>query len=377
MSCYDVVVVGLGVTGSAAVESLARRGRRVVGIERFTPGHDRGSSHGATRIIRLGYFEHPSYVPLLRVAYRLWREIESRSGRSLLTITGIIEIGAPDSDVVAGTLAAARLHHLDHEILDAAGVMRRFPAFRLPHDFVGVFQREGGFIWAEPAIEAILGLAREGGAELRTNERVLAVEPRDDGVRVRTDQGEVEARCAIVAAGAWLKSLLPSLPVRLRVTRQVPAWFAPRPDSAALFASDRFPVFILQNRDAAFYGFPRDGASGVKVAKHGQSGEAVDPDDFEHGPSSSDVAVIRDMLAAHLPAADGPLIAAQTCLYTMTPDGHFIVDRLPAHPQIIVASPCSGHGFKFAPVTGEILADLATTGTTSHDVSRFSLARFQ
>jgi sarcosine oxidase len=376
MSRYDAAVVGLGVTGSAAVENLARRGRRVVGFERFAPGHDRGSSHGATRIIRLGYFEHPSYVPLLRGAYRLWREIEARSGRSLLTITGIIELGTPDSDVVTGTLAASRLHHLDHEVLDAAAVMRRFPAFRLPHDFVGVFQPQGGFIRAEGAIETILALARKAGAELRTNERVLAVEPKDDGVRVRTDRGEVEARCAILSAGAWLTSLLPALPVRLRVTRQVPAWFAPTADSEALFAPDRFPVFILQGGDDAFYGFPADGVAGVKVAKHDQSGAAVDPDNFERSPLAADAAIVRAMLAAYLPAANGRLISAQACLYTMTPDRHFIVDRLPGYPQIIVASPCSGHGFKFAPVTGEILAELATTGTTSHDISRFSLARF-
>src|SRR5262249_39608796 len=193
--------------GSAALAALARRGRRVVGLDRFVPGHDRGSSHGTTRAIRLGYFEHPSYVPLVRAAYPLWRELEARSGQSLLTITGIVEIGKPESDLVAGTLRSSRLHGLPHEILDAPGVMKRFPAFRLPHDFVGVFQTEGGFVRAEPAVAALLELASHSGAELITNERVLAVKPHRDGVALTTTHGDVRAGCAIVAAGPWWKSL--------------------------------------------------------------------------------------------------------------------------------------------------------------------------
>src|SRR5262245_33897273 len=203
--------------GSAALAALARRGRRVVGLDRFVPGHDRGSSHGATRVIRLGYFEHPSYVPLVRAAYPLWRELEARSGQSLLTITGIVEIGAPDSDLVAGTLRSSRLHGLPHEILDAPGVMKRFPAFRLPDDFIGIFQPEGGFVWAEPTVAALLELGSRSGAELITNERVLAVKPHPDGVEVTTGHSDIHAGCAIVAAGPWLKSLLPELPVPQRV----------------------------------------------------------------------------------------------------------------------------------------------------------------
>ena len=376
MPCYDVAVVGLGVMGSAALASLAQRGCRAVGIERHVPGHDRGSSHGATRVIRLGYFEHPSYVPLLRSAYRSWREIEARSGEALLTLTGIVEIGRPDSDVVAGTLRASRLHGLAHEILDAADVMRCFPAFRLPSDFVGVFQPDGGFLRAEPAVAALLALARDAGAELRIEERVIALAANGHGVRVRTGSGDIEAACAIVAAGPWVKSLLPELRAPLRVTRQMPAWFEPRPGSEALFVPGRFPVFLLQNEDSVFYGFPADGASGVKVAKHHHLDEAVDPDHYDRNPSPADVATVRAVLAAHLPAADGRLVAAKACLYTMAPDGDFILDRLPQQPRIIVASPCSGHGFKFAPVIGDILADLATAGATRHDISRFSLARF-
>ncbi len=376
MGFYDVAVVGLGIMGSAALEALARRGLRVVGIEQFTLGHQRGSSHGSTRVIRLGYFEHPSYVPLLRAVYPLWRDLATRAGQNLLTITGIVEIGRPDSEIVAGTLTASRLHDLAHECLDAAAVMRRFPALRLPDDFVGVFQPQGGFLRAQAAGEAFRALSQRAGADIRSEERVLTLEPNGRGMRVHTSRGDIEVARVIVTAGPWLKSLLPSLGVPLQVTRQVPAWFEPKADSAALFAPGRFPVFILQNRDGTFYGFPADGDAGVKVARHHHLNEAVDPDNVDRNVSTADIDTIRIMLAAHVPGANGRLLDAETCLYTMTPDGDFILDRLPANPNVIVASPCSGHGFKFAPVIGEILADLASTGTTSHDISRFSFARF-
>jgi sarcosine oxidase len=375
---FDAAVIGLGAMGCAALESLARRGCRVVGIERFAPGHDRGSSHGATRIIRLGYFEHPSYVPLLRAAYPLWRDLEARSGEPLLTVTGIVEIGTAESEVVAGTLRSSRLHGLAHEVLDARSLMARFPAFRLPDDFIGVFQPDGGFLRAEPAVAALLALARNAGAHVRAPERVLAVERRPAGVRIATGRGDIDAACVIVTAGPWLKSLLPELAVPIRVTRQVLGWFAPRQASeAALFAPGRFPVFLLQNPDGIFYGFPADHAGAIKLAKHYHFDETVDPDRCERNVSAADQAAIRAVAKSHLPGADGRLVAATTCLYTMTPDADFILDRLPGHPRIIVASPCSGHGFKFAPVIGEILADLAISGTTAHDISRFSLARFR
>jgi sarcosine oxidase len=374
MMTFDAIVVGLGAMGSAAVASLAWRGARVIGIDKYVPGHDRGSSHGATRVIRLGYFEHPSYVPLLRAAYPLWRDLAARSGLPLVNITGIVEIGAPDSALVAGTLRSSRLHGLAHDVLDRAGLVRRFPAFRVPEGYVGVFQPDGGFLRAEQAIQAQLALAREAGAQLRVGEEVVAVEPRGAGVRVVMRDGAIEAGCAIVTAGPWVKSVLPGLPAPIRVTRQVLGWFEPH--DRALFVPGCFPVFMLQNADGIFYGFPDDGANGVKVAKHHHADENVDPDRCAREVSAADEAMIRAVLVAHLPAANGRRLAATTCLYTMTPDGDFILDRLPGHAAIIVASPCSGHGFKFAPVIGEILADLAIAGTTSHDISRFAFARF-
>jgi len=374
MADYDVVVVGLGATGSAALHRLAWRGQRVLGIEQFVPGHDRGSSHGETRIIRLGYFEHPSYVPLLREAYSAWRELETAAGRRLLTVTGILEFGAPGSELMRGTLASSRLHGLPHEVMDAAAVMRRFPPFRLPPDFIGVFQPDGGFLLAEPAVATQIAQAQAAGAQVRSTTRVLAVEPRGAGVRVTTSEGIIAAGAAVVAAGPWVGRLLPDLVVPLRVTRQAVVWFAPA--EGGPFAPGAFPVFLAQTRHGVHYGFPVLGSTGLKVAKHHHADETVDPDAVDRSVSARDEALIRGFLAEHLPAGNGPRKAAATCLYTMTPDGDFVIDRLPGAPQVIVASPCSGHGFKFAPVVGDIVADLLIDGGTRRDIARFALSRF-
>jgi sarcosine oxidase len=372
MAHFEVVVCGLGAMGSAALHHLAARGKRVLGLERFAPGHDRGSSHGRTRIIRLGYYEHPSYVPLLRHAYALWRELEAAAGRKLLHVTGIAEIGPPAGVLVKGTLASCRLHGLRHETLAAPDFMRRFPAFALPPDYAAVVQPDGGFVEVEPSIAAHVALATAAGAEVRSGERVQAIEPRAGSVRIVTDRGTVEAGAAIVAAGAWTTSLLPELAAPLRATREVMGWFEPA--DAELFSA--FPVFLMESRHGMHYGFPPHGGAGIKVAKHHHRDETVDPDTCDRTVSPGDEALIRAAIADHVPPVNGRLVAAKTCLYTMTPDGDFLLDRLPGAANVIVASPCSGHGFKFAPVIGEILADLALGGTTRHDITRFRLDRF-
>ena len=372
MSHFDVVVCGLGVMGSAALYALARRGVRVAGLDRFEQGHDRGSSHGETRIIRRGYFEHPSYVPLVERAYAGWRQIEAAAGRRLLHVTGIVETGPPHGVLMRGTLAAMKQHCVPHEQFSAVELMHRFPAFRIPNEYIAAFQGDGGFLEAEPALEALAALAQAAGAEIRRGETVRAIEPMARGVRVTTDRNEVEAGAAIVALGPWLKTLLPDLPAPLRVTRQVLAWFSPR-DAATL---EDLPVFLMESRHGIHYGFPRR-ASSIKVAKHHHADEAVHPETCDRTVSAADVALIRAALAAHLPAIDGPLVRTKTCLYTRTPDDDFIIDHLPGAPQVVIASPCSGHGFKFAPALGDILADLALAGTTKSDIARFSLGRFR
>jgi sarcosine oxidase len=374
MAQFDVVVVGLGATGAAALHRLARRGVRVLGIERLTPGHDQGSSHGESRIIRLGYFEHPSYVPLLRRTYELWRELEAEAEAKLLHVTGIVEIGPPGGEVVSGTLAASRLHALPHDLMDAAETMRRFPAFNLPEDYVGVFQADGGFIAAEAGIAAMLAQARAAGAEIQTGTGVHSVTPQGNSVRVETSAGPIDAETAIVAAGPWLSKLMPDLTASLRVTREVMAWF--EPPNPAPFRAGPFPVFLLESPLGQHYGFPAWRGGLVKIAKHHHRDQTADPDHVDRVVSAEDEALIRPFVARYIPAASGPLRSAKTCLYTMTPDRDFLIGRLPAAPNILIASPCSGHGFKFAPAIGEILADLVTEGGTRHDINRFRLDRF-
>jgi sarcosine oxidase len=374
MSGPRIVVIGLGATGSAALCQLARRGVDAIGIEQFAIGHDRGSSHGPTRIIRLAHFENASYGPLMRRAYALWRELESFSTQKLLHLTGIAEIGSADGELVKGTTAAARNDGLLHEVLDAKALMRRYPSYRLPDDFVAVLQPDGGFIDAESAIAIHIRIAQAAGARVRTAEKVLAIAPTTHGVRIKTDRAVIEADGAIVAAGPWLKSLLPDLALPLHVTRQVVGWF--EPDDAAPFAADRFPVFILESEYGNHYGFPAYGRMGVKIAKHHHLDEAVEPDNYQRSVTAKDEAAIRAPLAEFLPSANGRLLDAETCLYTMTADGTFIVDRMPGFPHVVVASPCCGHGFKFSPVIAEIVADLVIRETTLHDISQFRLQRF-
>jgi sarcosine oxidase len=374
MAQYDVAVIGLGAAGSAALRELARRGVRVAGFEQFTPGHDRGSSHGETRMIRLGYFEHPSYVPLLRRTYELWRALEHESGEPLLRVTGIVEIGPSEGEIVSGTLRASREHALPHDVMSASETMRRFPAFRIPDSFAGVFQPDGGYVAVESSLAAMLKSAQAGGAEIRDGEAVRSIAPTSSGVAIETDGGSHRADVAVVAAGAWTKTLLPELPVALRPTRQAMAWF--EPTDATPFPPAQFPVFLLESRHGVHYGFPLDGRGRVKIARHHHADETTDPERIDRRFSAGDEALIRSAIADHLPAANGALESGKTCLYTMTRGGDFVIDRLPAAKNVIVASACSGHGFKFAPVLGEILAQLAIDGRTPHDISRFSLARF-
>ena len=370
----QIVVIGLGATGSAALYQLARRGIRAVGIEQFALGHDRGSSHGPTRIIRLAHFENEAYVPLMRRAYALWREFESIAGEKLLHITGLLEIGPENGTIVQGTLAAVRKHDLKPEILDAGAAMRRYPAYKLPPDYKAIVQPDGGYIEAARALAAMLRAAAAAGAVVRTGEKVIGIEPRAGGVRVTTNREAIDADGAVVAAGPWMQGLIPQLHLPLTVTRQVVGWFEPR--DPAQFTEDRFPVFILESQYGNHYGFPSYGRAGVKIAKHHHLRQAVDADTYNKSVMAEDEAAIREPLSQYLPGANGRLLEAQTCLYTMTPDDTFVVDRVPGSPHVVIASPCCGHGFKFAPIIGEIIADLLTRGTTGHDIAQFRLARF-
>ena len=375
MATYDVAVIGLGAMGSAALFELARRGKRAIGIEQFEPGHDRGSSHGESRIIRLSYFEHPSYVPLARRALEKWRELEQLCGQTILTVTGMLEAGYPGCSVVEGSLEASRQHRLEHEILGAAEINRRFPAFRLPSHWTGLFQPDAGFLRPELAIQQFVAQAERHGAEVRTRTRVLAIEPLGAGVRVRTTGGVIEAGSVIVSTGAWIGDFAPDLRPQLTLTRQVLGWFSPlRP---AHYTPENCPVFMLESENDACYGFPDFAGTGVKTASHRKGAVLANADALSQDGDTADEAQIRRMLALAMPDANGPLRAMRTCIYTRTPDEDFVIDRSPVDPRVVLASPCSGHGFKFASVIGEVLADLALGKTPANDISRFRIDRFR
>jgi sarcosine oxidase len=368
---FDAIVVGVGGMGSAVFYHLARRGRSVLGLERFDVPNELGSSHGITRIIRLAYYEHPSYVPLLRRAYELWRELEGAAGEQLLHITGSLDAGPPGSFVFEGSLRCCEEHGLEHEVLDAAEVARRFPAHRLPADTLAVLQPEGGFLLPERCIVAHVEQAQVLGAVVQARERVLGWEPAEDGVRVTSDRGVYEADRLVLTAGAWLGELS-GLPVVAE--RQVLAWLQPlRPD---LFEPERFPVFNLVVEEGHFYGFPVFGIPGFKFGRFHHLEERVDPDVLDREPRRQDEELLRAFASRYFPDGAGPTMTLKACLFENTPDEHFLLGLHPEHDHVVIAGGGSGHGFKFASVIGEIAAGLALGEAPQLDIGLLRPQRF-
>jgi sarcosine oxidase len=350
---YDVIVVGLGAMGSAAAYQLARRGKRVLGLEAFHPGHTLGSSHGETRIIRMAYFEHPDYVPLLRRAYELWAETERESQTELQRLTGGLYVGLPDSELVAGSLLSARTYGLPHSLLTAEEIRSRFPSLQPGQEEVGVFEDQAGILFPERCIQAHLGLAQAAGATLQFSERVLSV----SADAVRTTEATYSAGRVVVTAGAWMGKLLPTLD-GVVVAERIPLfWFEPLSELGPL------PILIWQAAQLGdFYAVPHVGWPGVKLGKH-HSDQACDPDSVNREITEADERPMRAFLDRHIPKLSGKVADARVCLYENSPDMHFIIDV--TDDGIVFAGGFSGHGFKFASVVGEVLADLATTGRTT------------
>jgi sarcosine oxidase len=371
---YHTIVIGVGGVGSATIYELARRGKRVLGLERFDIPHDMGSSHGYTRIIRLAYYEHPSYVMLLRRAYELWRQIERRAGEQLLHITGSIDGGPSDSWVFKGSLQSCIEHDLPHEVLTGVELNQRFPGYRLPHETLAVFQPDGGFLVPERCIVAYVLAALAEGADVHGREQVLEWQPTGDGVRVTTDRAVYEADRLVITAGAWNEQLLGLLAGLAVPERQVLIW--QQPERPELFTPDRFPVFNLLLAEGRFYGFPVFGVPGFKLGKYHHFEETGPADTIDRDVHPYDETMLRDFTARYFPDAAGPTMTLKSCLFTNTPDNHFIIDLHPDYPQVAFASPCSGHGFKFVSVIGEILADLAERGETRHNIELFRVDRF-
>lgn len=371
---YDVIVLGVGGMGSSTAFELARRGRHVLALEQFPLVHDRGSSHGHTRVIREAYYEHPAYVPLVRRAFSRWYDLEQRTGRHLLTLTGCLNVGPPGGELVSGVRASAREHGLSVEELPGHEIGRQFPAFQFDSDVVGVLEHRAGFLYVEECVRAYCDAAMALGATIRANEPVQTWKVVGSGVEVRTAKATYQAANLVVTAGAWAAQMLGDIGVPLTVMRQVIQWFAPT--EPALFRRDRFPVYLVETPHGEFYGLPAIDARGHKAARHYGAPELSSPDSVDRVVSPADELPVRAFLKRHLPGADGPRTAAQTCMYTLTPDRHFLIDIHPAFPQVAIAAGFSGHGFKFASVVGEIMADLVDRGETKRDIEMFRAGRF-
>jgi monomeric sarcosine oxidase len=371
VSTCDCVVIGTGGgVGSAALYHLARRGARTVGLDRFPPGHDRGSSHGDTRVIRLAYFEHPDYVPLLVRAYELWEELAALHGEALYRETGLLQIGPEGGAVVSGVLRSAREHGLEVEALSAREVEARHPGFRVPGGMVGVFERRAGYLRVEECVRAHAGEAVRRGArlEIGAGAAVRSFEATGSTFMVTTESGERwEAPRVVVAPGAWAPDLLAGLGLRFEVRRKALFWIDT--SDPAHDADSGCPVFLYETPAGVFYGFPRIApGEGMKVAEH-TGGDAVpDPLAVDRTMRPADHDRIAGFLRDHVPGATGRVLRHVVCMYTMTPDQHFVVDRHPAHEGVVFAAGLSGHGFKFASVLGEVLADLALDGHTARPI---------
>jgi sarcosine oxidase len=371
---YDAIILGTGGVGSAAAWHLARRGARVLGLDRFPPGHDRGSSHGTTRIIRQAYFEHSEYVPLLLRAYELWRELEHVSEEPLLEQVGLLQVGPATGTVIPGVLASARRHQLSVEPLSQTEIERRFPAFRVPAGLVGVFEPSAGYLRVERCVLAHCAAAERWGAEFRRSV-ATSFRPDGSGVAVELASGEVvRAGRLIITPGPWAMQFLANSGIPLTVRRKHVYWF--RADAEQLSASAGCPTFLYELPAGVFYGFPVIDALGLKVAEHSGGEPVDDPLSDRRLLDPADLARVRSFLEQHLACEVTDLLSHSVCYYTMSPDEHFLLDQHPEMPQVAFAAGLSGHGFKFTSVLGEVLADFALEGHTQLPISHLRLGRF-
>jgi sarcosine oxidase len=370
---YDAVVLGLGGMGSATLSHLAKRGQRVLGIEQFSRAHELGSSGGQSRIIRLAYYEEPAYVPLLRRAYELWGELERETETDLLSLRGLLMVGGPRSTVIAGAAASARLHAIAIEELSPTDIGRRYPTLRVRADEHGLFEPQAGMVVPEAAIAAHLRSAERAGAELRFACGVRGYTSRHSRITIELADGStIVTRRLALCAGPWLADVAGELGLPLRVQRNVQIWFTP---GTPAYGADRFPVFLLDRVGAvaALYGFP-DYGGGVKAAFHGH-GITTSADALDRTIHAEDIGAVGAALDDWMPGAATTFRAGKACMYSLTPDEHFIVDTHPRDARIVIAGGFSGHGFKFCPVIGEIVADLTIDGATRHPIEFLRLAR--
>jgi sarcosine oxidase len=380
---YDAIVVGVGGMGGATLLEFARRGLRVVGLDQFAVNHDQGSSHGETRIIRKAYFEHPDYVPLVTLAEKRWAEIEagwsgsgqSGLGRVLVQRTGLLLGGPRDGGIISGARRAGVAHGLSFEDISASDLPERFPGFALDDEMSLLFEPDAGILLVDDCVRACVDQAKGLGAELHEGVIVTGWSGDESGVVVETDSGRYSAGSLVFCAGAWTGKLLADLNIPLEVQRRVVLWF--ESSGGAYGVSDGSPVFGFEVGEHFFYGFPSLDGKSVKVSEHFRSDTAADVAAVRRSVSEDDTRHIRAFAKVHLPGLTDRVVKDSVCLYTMTPDEHFILDRHPQHPNVAIAAGFSGHGFKFAPVVGAVLADFVCDGRTNAPVAFMGLSRFR
>jgi sarcosine oxidase len=372
---YDVAIAGLGGMGSAIAAHCAARGASVIGLEQFGPAHDRGASHGKCRMIRKAYFEDAAYVPLVLRSYELWRALEREAGRELLRIIGVLSVGQEESEIVTGTRRSAAQHDLPIEAWSREEVRERYPDLRLLENETALFEPDGGVLDPEAAVRAHLKVAAAAGADLRFGMALRGWEANGDHVRLLLADGSaLSARTLVLSLGPWFKETLAALGVALHVQRNVQAWFSP---ASNRYDFGRFPAFLLDRAGlpAPLYGFP-DFGDGLKVAFHGH-GQDTTADELDREVDiARDVTPIAQAMEQWMPGAAAAFREATPCMYSLTPDSNFVIDRHPAHANVIMCGGFSGHGFKFAPVIGEIAADLALDRGSRHQIDFLSLKRF-
>ncbi len=373
---YDVAVVGLGGMGSAILAQAAARGAGVIGIEQYQAAHNLGSSHGRSRMIRKSYFENSDYVPLLRRSYELWRELEQSADAKIFQTTGVLTVGEETSSIIAGTKRASQEHDLPLSVWSRAEVQKRYPTAKILPEEIALFEGDAGVLDPEGAVNAHLKVARAHGATTEFGVVMSRWEPANHGFDVfLSDGGRIATRTLVLALGPWFAETLQSLGVPIVIQRNVQVWFN---SANAAYRFPGFPAFLVDRRGlpAPLYGFP-DFGHGVKAAFHG-FGVETKPQDLDRIiDEARDVAPVIRSLEAWMPGAAGSLRDASVCMYSLSPDEHFVIDRTPQHPNLIVCGGFSGHGFKFAPVVGEIAAELALSGGTRHKIDFLSLRRFR
>ncbi|WDI43135.1 N-methyl-L-tryptophan oxidase [Bremerella sp. P1] len=374
MLTCDVAVVGIGGVGSAAVASLAKAGANVIGLDRFSPPHIHGSSHGQTRVIRMAYFEHPDYVPLLRQAYRGWSDLEQATRRQLYYPTGVLQIGPESGEVIAGTLHSAQEHQLAIQRFAYDEIASEFPGVVPPEDCIGILERDAGYLLVADCIAAYLDQARQHGATIKTDSPVQSWTRTGDTFELRTDTEVIQAKQLVVCGGAWATQLLADLNVPMTILRKHLYWY--ENEAPAYTSESQFPVFLLETPQGIYYGFPQLDSEGVKLARH-DGGEPIPAADRQHQQEdAADRQAVEAFTAGHLPLLSQNLVRREACMYTVTPDHHFLVGTHPEHEGLHFAAGLSGHGFKFASALGEILCDLAITGQTSSPIEFLSPRRF-